>query len=165
MTEEKIAGILAKQIIEITALKKQLELKDKVIADYQELLKDISENFDGVNDYCENWCNWLIYKKEHDRPIFISKEVFEKLKNSGCLYEPKIDFEEENEELKQQLTEKEKQIRHQVCNEIRKWAEENKIYCDENNYDACLTVSATNSTLFALKEFLSEIEKGEIKWK
>lgn len=100
MTEEKIADILAKRIIEITALKKQLEVKDKIIADYQELLKDISENFDGVNDYCENWCNWLIYKKEHDRPIYVSKEVFEKLKNSGCLYEPKIDLEEENRILK-----------------------------------------------------------------
>lgn len=93
---------------------------------------------------------------------------------------------DEIQELKQQLAEKDKeiaelnsfhdlyldpkeysmqsifkQIRHQVCDEIRKWAEENKVYCDENNYDACLTVSATNSTLFALKEFLSEIEKGE----
>lgn len=84
--------------------------KDKVIADCKELLKDICENFDGVDNYCENWCNWLIYKKEHDRPIYVSKEMFEKLKNSDCLYEPKIDFEEENKVLKQQLIEKDKEI-------------------------------------------------------
>lgn len=92
------------------------------------------------------------------------------------------DLKTDIQSLKQQLAEKDKEIekfisaleynennipnqrkaiRHQVCEEIRKWAEENKVYCDENNHDACLEVSATNSTLFALKEFLSEIEKGE----
>lgn len=89
--------------------------KDKVIADYQELLKDISENFDGVNDYCENWCNWLIYKKEHDRPICVSKEMFEKLKKSGCFYEPKIDLEEENRILKRALELAVKTITEEGC--------------------------------------------------
>lgn len=83
-----------------TEYEDKLIQKNKVIADCKELLKDISENFDGVNDYLENWGRWWTYKQEFDKPIYVSKEVFEKLKNSGCLYEPKIDIEEENRVLK-----------------------------------------------------------------